>query len=278
MMKKRAILTMLFLFAMLGESLAFPNCYVYKEDENCYKACKEAEEAVKYPQGSRLSQFHFQESVKLCPQFAYSFFESAVPFAKRGQMHLWIDLINKAVELEPEFYLAQRGWYHWFFMHNYELAIADIDRLDAMVSYDIGETGDGFYHLNVMKGLCYKGLGNYEKAIEVIEECMAGPEYYERPFDHIHLGVLYMEVGRLDEALAELEKQKAFNDVSEAYYYSAKVYQQQGDTAKAQAALQEALDKYDQGYSMHNPYRQLMDKIYRLDIEEAIAEMTNKGN
>ncbi|GAB4229485.1 MAG: hypothetical protein Tsb0034_01080 [Ekhidna sp.] len=255
---------------------AIPNCYIYKEDEKCYEACKEAEKAIQHPQGSKASQEHFLKSIDLCPEFAYSFFESSVPYAKRGQMNMWIELIDKAVELDPTKYLGQRGWYHWFFMHNYERAISDIDKLDNLLDYDIGETGDGFYHLNIMKGLCYKGLGNYKKAIELIENCMASEDYYKGAYDNLHLGVLYLEVDEPTKALHEFEKQMEFNDISEAYFYSAHAFQQMGNPERAMEYFNLSLEKYDKGIAMHNPYRQLMDEIYRIDIEEEIESITTR--
>lgn len=256
--------------------LAIPNCYIYKEDEKCYEACREAEKAEMHPQGSKASQEHFLKSLELCPEFAYSYFEHAVPYAKRGQMNLWIDFIDNAVELDPKMYLSIRDWYHWFFMHNYEKAISDINKLDELLDGDIGETGDGFYHLNVMKGLCYKGLGDYDKAIELIEKCIASEDYFKGRYDNLHLGVLYLEINKPEKALLEFEKQMEYNDISEAYFYSAKAHQKLGNSSKAVDYFNLALDKYDQGIRMQNPYRQLTDKIYRLDIEEELEYVASR--
>ncbi|MEL6560405.1 MAG: tetratricopeptide repeat protein [Bacteroidota bacterium] len=269
-MKNKVCYLIVLSLIIFQQVTAMPNCYIYKENEKCYEACKEAEKALSYSQGSYASQRHFMKSIELCPEFAFSFFEKAVPFAKRGQMNLWIEMIDKAVELEPETYLMQRGWYHWFFMHNYEKAIADIDRLDELVDYDIGETGDGFYHLNVMKGLCYKGLGDFERAIELIEGCMAAEDYYQRSYDYLHLGVLYLQIGKPETALIHFQNQIDYNDISEAYYYSAMAYKQMNDPSKYKELLELALVKYDNRLRMHNPYRQLVDQIYRVDILEAM--------
>lgn len=255
-------------------ALAIPNCYVYKEDEKCYEACREAEKAMQHSQGSEASQAHFLKSISLCPEFAYAYFEHSVPYAKRGQMNRWIELIDKAVALDPVKYLGHRGWNHWFFMHNYEKAIADIDKLDELLVHDIGETGDGFYHLNIMKGLCYKGLGDYEKAIELIENCMSSEDYYHGAYDNLHLGVLFLETGEPEKALAEFEKQMPYNEVSEAYFYSAKAHQRLGNDQSVDHYLNLALQKYDQDIAMHNPYRQLVDEIYRLDIEEELSAVS----
>jgi len=272
-MRSSLIIILFSTFHMMGFSQ--PNCNIYKKDSVCYRACLESEKAVMHGQGSKYSQEHFLKSIDLCPEFVYSHFERSVPFAKRGLMHLWIDQINTAVSLDPTTYLGQRAWYHWFFMHNYDKAIADIDSLDGLTNYDIGETGDGLYHLNIMKGLCYKGIGKYEKAIELIEACMSSENYYHGSYDNLHLGVLYLNINEPEKALNEFEKQMEYNDISEAYFYSAEAYQKLNNPQKAIEYLNLALEKYDKRIAMHNPYRQLPDKIYKSDIEKKLKNVAN---
>lgn len=181
--------------------------------------------------------------------------------------------MDKAVEISPIDHLGWRGWYHWFFAHNYEKAIADIDRLDSLVNYDLGPTGDGLYHLNILKGLCYKGLKKNERAIQIIEACMDDEEYYQGSFDYLHLGVLYLEENKPKKALEAFEKQNAFFEISEAHYYSAKANARLGNKALAVRLMKTALEKYNKGNAMHDPYRQLPDEIYRSDIESALESI-----
>ena len=148
MIRKILLLTIVF---FIGTSYGPPNCNIYKSDENCYKACKEAEKAITFNQGHRESQEHFDKSIALCPNFDYSYYEKAVPYAKRGLIKEWKEMIDKAVKLNPREHLLTRGWYHFFFMHNFEAAIKDIDDLELLVKGDTGFTGDGAYHLNIMK-------------------------------------------------------------------------------------------------------------------------------
>lgn len=273
-MKLQYLLILVLTISLVSQLGAIPNCYIYKEDEDCYEACREVERAVQHRQGSNASQVHFLKSMELCPELAYAYFEHAVPFAKNGLMHEWIGLMNKAVALNAEEHLGWRGWYHWFFMHNYEKAIKDIDSPKTIIDYDIGATGDGFYHLSVMQGLCYKGLGQYQKAIDVIEECMTSEYYDQGAYDYLHLGVLYLELGKAEEALDLFQQQMDYNDLSEAYYYSAKAYHLLEDQQTAVEYLETSLEKYDAGLAMSNPYRQLVDEIYRLDIQDALIEVS----
>lgn len=258
-------------------SFAQLNCNIYKENENCHEACLESQKAMMHYSGDEAFQKHFLKAIALCPDFDFSYFELSVNYAKRGLMHEWVKLINKAVALAPKKHLAWRGWYHWFFMHNYEKAIADIDSLDALLNYDIGTTGDGLYHLNILKGLCYKGLGETEKAVEIIEACMKSKEYYQNSYDYLHLGVLYLELEEPEKALEAFDKQNTHNEISEGYYYAAKAHWQLGNVLEVLDLLELAQEAYDNDKTMQDPYHQLPDEIYRVDIEKALKEWGGKG-
>jgi len=257
-----------------GSFLSFgpPNCNLFEDD--CKEACIEAEQAIMHSQGSKASQIHFDKSIELCPTFAYSYYEKAVPFAKRGSVSEWNKLMDNAVKYNPEEYLGQRGWYHFFFMHNYQASITDIERLQTLYGdTDIGVTGDAMYHLHILRALCYKGLGQKKKAIRCIEDQMAKEDHYLGLYDYLHLGVLYLENGNLQNALEILNIQIEQNPWSEAYYYRAQVYKQLQDSEKCIADLNQALVQYKKGDKMHNSYRQLVDEIYESDILDALKSV-----
>ncbi|MEO0330598.1 MAG: hypothetical protein AAF223_02785 [Bacteroidota bacterium] len=270
----KGILTLNLLLWTL-QSYSQPNCNLYKEDPDCYKACLEVEKAVMHYSGDESFQNYLLSAIELCPKFHHAYFELSVNYAKRGLMHEWVKLIDKAVEISPIDHLGWRGWYHWFFMNNYEKAIADIDSLDVLVDGDLGTTGDGLYHLNILKELCYKGLGKVERAIQIIEACVKDEEYNQGSYDYLHLGVLYLEHRQPTKALAAFEKQNLYNEISEGYFYSAKAYLQLGNTKRVIDFLNLALKAYDRDLAMYDPYRQLTDEIYRVDIEAEIVSFTN---
>ncbi len=267
-MRNHKVLLMILLMVSSTNLIAQVNCYLYEEGSDCFKACRETEKAMTNYSGDLKFQKSLLKAIELCPTFDMAYFELSVNYAKRGMLPEWKKLIDQAVEISPERHLGWRGWYHWFFAHNYEKAIADIDSLDTLVDYDLGTTGDGKYHLNILKGLCYKGLGDSKKALQIIERCMNDPEYYQGVYDYLHLGVLYLEMNQPEKALAALETQNAYDEISEAYFYSAKAHLLAGNKAKAKDFLNTALEMYDIGKAMYDPYREFPDEIYRVDILE----------
>lgn len=254
-------------------ALSQPNCNIYKLNGNdsCYQACEVATSGLG-AQGSRVSQMRFDRAIALCPDLDYAWMEKAVPYLKRGDFITWIQLINKAVELNPREHLGYRGWCKYQFLKDYEGAIRDIEQLDSLKEGDIGYCITGDYHLHIARALCYKALGQKQKAMEIIEEQLARPGYEPLLFDFIHLGVLKLETGHPDEALTWLNKAIATNDYyAEAYYYRAMAYRKLGRQAECLKDLDQARLFYLAGKKMADPYSAPADKIYLSDIEQALV-------
>lgn len=250
-----------------------PNCEMYKDNEPCYQACQESYKAIRYPQGSRNSQIHFDKAIEVCEDFAYAYHEKAVPYLKRGDFITWRVLMDKAVALEPEERLGYRGWCRYQFLRDYQGAIDDIERLEAIVDYDIGYAQNGDCHLIVAKALAYKGLGQKDKALNILEAFVADPEFYALPYDLLHLGVMYLEQGAFVKALNALREQNKVNpQLADNYYYLAKVYKALGNAGEARKQIEKCLSLYDQGLYRKDVYTTPMDAVSREEIE-ALARL-----
>lgn len=248
-------------------ALAPPNCEIWRQNEICYEACELSMEAIRNPQGSYQSQVLFDEAIQKCPNFAYAYMEKGVPFLKRGQFIEWKKLIDKAVELYPEQYLGYRGWCKLQFLRDYEGAIADIEQLKALVSYDIGFCQTGDYHLNFALAFCYKELGFVDKAKQLMLEQIAQKGYMPGLYDYYHLGVLFYELGDLESAETYFNLQNQENDgLGETFYYLALIHQQQGQVGKFKEYIELAESKYTNGYFRVDTYTETFDKIYLEDI------------
>lgn len=261
MKKTLFILLLWFSFSAYGPG----NCNLYEGD--CKSACLKSEDAIQHAQGSAKSQIKFDEAIEMCPSFDYPYYEKAVPYAKRGDIETWKKLIDKAVEIDPIEHLANRGWYHFFFLNNYEAAIKDIELLDSLNPYDIGSTGDAIYHLNLLKGICYFEMGNIEKAIQVTEIQLNDSTHFVSLYDNICLGAMYLENQQFEKAVAQFKLQASTNDLAENHYYLAKAYYLMEDYENAVQEIKIAVDYYDSNRTMENGYRELPFEIYKSDIK-----------
>lgn len=265
---KKGIIFLAFLLLTLN-LYAPPNCEIYKNDENCYKACKKAMRAIRYKQGSYQSQQYFEQSHELCSTFAYSYMQKAVPYLKRGLFVEWKAMIDKAVELAPEEYLGYRGWCRLQFLRDYEGAIKDIEQLKKLVDYDIGDCQTGDYHLNIALALCYKEMGEFNKARDLFEEQISSDNYFQGLYDFYHFGVLEYEAGNYKKAIEYLEKQVEFNDYfGETYYFIAMANKKLEKFDAYQQNLLKSEEYYKQGKVRKDTYTETMDKIYLIDILE----------
>lgn len=249
-----------------------PNCNFYKVNNNepCFQACLLATEA-EAGQGTKKSQILFDKAIELCPSFDYAYFEKAVPYLKRGDFVTWKKLIDKAVELNPTAHLGYRGWCRYQFVKDYRGAIHDIEKLDSLTTYDIGYSQNGDYHLNIVKALCYKAIGQKEKAVSIIENQLHQDGYSPMTFDFLHLGVLKMETGDTEEAIKYLQKSIEQNGyLADPYYYLGLIYKNAGQEKSFKENVEKAKAYYLKGYKRLDTYTEPMDKVYLADIEEEL--------
>lgn len=236
-------------------------------NESCYRACLLATEAES-GQGSRKSQLKFDEAIELCPTFDYAYFEKAVPYLKRGEFLSWKELIDKAVQLNPSAHLGYRGWCRFQFLRDYKGAIEDLETLKSLMSYDIGYSMNGNYHLNTVLALSYKQLGNNSRAIEIMETHITSSDYVQWTYEYLHLGVMYLETGDFQRAINYLLKQIENNDyLSETYYYLAMSYSEEGNYDEYLKNLIKAKEFYEADKKLSDSYTTPVDKIYLLTIE-----------
>jgi len=267
-MTKKSIATVCLLLAG-ATSFGQPNCnvYLWKGDTVCYKACLQSLTAIEYDQGSAASQKHFDTAITLCSAVDYAFYEKSVPFLKRGDFITWHQLMEKAIALNPA-YLSERGWCRYKFLRDYEGAISDIDKFNSLFAHDIGYSGDGDYHMNVLKALCYKGLGQKNKAIELIEKQLSVKGYSPKLYDYLHLGVLKLETNDLLGAIDAFKKEIQINDyLAETYHYLSVAYRRMSNNAERERNIGKAKEYYLAGKKMSDPYTDHMDKVFLWDIE-----------
>jgi tetratricopeptide (TPR) repeat protein len=174
--------------------------------------------------------------------FDYAYKVKSIAYLKSGDFIEWKRLMDKAVGLDPKAHLRYRGWCRFQFFRDYEGAIKDIERLDSLFVSDIGYSQNGTYHLKVALGLCYKMLGNTDKAISLISEQIKKNEEinFVGEYDYLHLGVLYLHKGAYEKALWAFQSQSKESELSENQYYLALTYKALQQTENFRNAILKA--------------------------------------
>ncbi|WP_282030952.1 tetratricopeptide repeat protein [Winogradskyella eximia] len=260
-------------------SYAQPNCdaFTYYGDTLKYKACKKAEEIKGHYQFSKRYQEILDESIAIDSTFAYAYREKSTAYLKSGDFITWKQLIDKAVEHNFKENLGYRGWCRYQFFKDYKGAIEDIEELENKVKFDIGTSANGDYHLNIAKALCYKAIGQKEKAIEIINKQLNSEDHFLGLYDYLHLGVLYFEQNEFEKAIEAFNKQTEDNELAENQFYLALTYKALKMPADYKTHLNEAKTLYLDERKMFDPYTNPMDKIYFEDIEAELKEIANKN-
>lgn len=251
------------------------NCLLYPEGSDARKACELAYEGKSLKQGSRESQQMFDSILKLNPEYDWAYMEKSVAYLKRGLIVEGLELLDKAVELEPRYNLPYRAYWH-FQNRNYKLCIRDLERYYKLPNAFIYElTPGGDKDMRLLLAMSYAKEGNLQKGIETVQNCLKS---YKRESDfglvdyHI-LGMLYVKNKQYKKALEAFEKQlKMTEDYPDSYYYMGLAYKALNKPKEAKIHFEKAKDKFLEDYHIRNGY--LCYKVYYSDVLEEIDALT----
>ena len=272
------IFVFIFLIFTFHKTYSQGNCqfFLSEKDTLKYKACTlvTKNENRYYQFDERYHQL-MKKAIEICPYYAYPYRELGAAYVKSGNFLEWKKLMDKAVKYDPQTYLSVRASLRYKFFADYKGSIKDIDSLKSIISYDIGYTSNGTYHLNIVKGLCLKSLGKIDEAISVIEKQSEIDKNFDL-YNYLHLGVLYMQKKQYDKALLSFEKQIKTNNIADNQYYIGLCYKKLNLQEKALYHLKEALKLHQSDIKMFDGYNKLFDQIYLSDIKRELQLLEKK--
>jgi tetratricopeptide (TPR) repeat protein len=267
------IYILFFLLVTWSNLNAQPNCEAFKYygDTTKYNACKVLEKLDGHYQFSKEFQEVLDESIAIDSSFAYAYREKSVAYLKSGDFITWKQLMDKAVYYDLKDNLGYRAACRYDFFKDYKGAIEDIELLEKSVNYNLGHSPNGDYHLIIIKGLCYRAIGQELKGLRIIESKIQEEGYRPGIYDYLHLGVLYFNQGEYEKAIETFELQHERNDIAESHYYAAFAYSKLNSQQEKIRELEESKRLYLEGYKLQESYIHYPDKIYLEDIEAALG-------
>ncbi len=267
----KQIIFMIFLLCSLT-CFTQPNCYIYPEGSGERKACELSYKAIEYPQGSRASQELFDKAIAIGPKYAWAYYEKSVPYFKRGFLSKGLQILNKAIALEPREYLCYRAYWYWQYK-NYRLCINDLERYYKLPKAYLQQTPGGDKDMKLILGLAYAKQGNINKGIEVIEEFVTNTSEDDINLTDYHtLGLLYTLNEQYAEGISMFKKQLRVNaDIPDTYYYMGLAYKGLSNRTEAKIKFDMALIKIldESRFKIANPGF----RVYESDIREELKSL-----
>lgn len=191
--------------------------------------------------------------IAICPTIAYAYQQKAIPLIKDGQYEAAFALENKAAELDPNQYLAYRGFLKCIFTKDYAGAVSDFQQVARLKPN--GREMDHTYPF--FEGLCHLELGDYPQAeadfaqdMRLQREADSQSEvHYNTLF---YVGVLYVVMKNDKLAHAYLARcLQAYPQHPEANYYLALLHRKQGNHELAKRHLNLAQQALTKGYTLN---------------------------
>lgn len=245
------------LLLLFGQALrAQGDCALLAEESKERLACEYGRKAIEFKQGSRESQLLFDSAIAINPEYAWAYYEKSVAYLKRGLLKDGMELLNKAVDLDPLSYLTYRAY--WYFQHkSFEYCRIDLEKFYSMEGSYPKNTPGGALNMRIVLGINYAHLGSNRKAIEWVSETINSypSEGYIGPYDYHTLGVLYLNNGEYKEAKEALLKSIKRNEqFADSYYYLALIAEQSGDLKEALYYINESVLRFEGGKDGYSGY------------------------
>jgi tetratricopeptide (TPR) repeat protein len=228
--------------------------------------------------GSQRWKVVSDSAAKICPGSPQIWYDKAVAYILRGEIADGMNFIQKAIDVDPHYYLGLRAWNRMRYLHDYKGAIADFDMLEKI-------SGRSFVyvtsvHMYMLKGLCFQELGDHAKAMEtyntgINEQVTDKGEQWVGTYDYLYRGILKYKMGDFDSAIEDLSRQvKQYESLADTYYYRGMAYAAVGRKDEARADLQLSKDlMLGQGQRRWDPLTVLPDEVYLSDVENALLKL-----
>ena len=219
---------------------------------------------AEHSQGSLLSQKMFERLKAQYPDYSNAYFEQSVAFNKYGNHAKGFELLNQAVNIDPELHLGYRGYMKLRFLRQFDGALADFERLDSLTPEVVDAPwGENIYFL---KGECYFGKKDFANAIESFNLTVAKEkEGWADVQTFVYLGLCNYELGNYEKAVSEFKRALSQSKhICEAHFGLARTFEKLGEIKLAKDHLEKAEKNIE--YKRENEYYEYLNEIYLWEI------------
>lgn len=197
----------------------------------------------------------------------------SVQNTKNGNYDEAIRYLERAAELDPKDVDGYFGWVLLYYYRDYEKSLFYLNRLDNSTNYTDYVGDDNILYA---KGLCFKQLKQYDKALALFEEAIDN-EIEQHNIEWVTYQ-MYFQTGRTLHLMNRQKEaieyyNKAIEDwsgSSESIFYKGLAEIDLGIPSGCDN-LNLALEKLLKGKKSIDSYVKLFDEIYAIQVEEMIT-------
>ncbi len=262
----------------LNVAIVIVGCFdVVKNDYHMMPADERRRLSADYTQlarhmqaGSPEAMRTLEKAARIDPNNDLAWRELSRPYLSVGMIAEWNDHMERAVLLNPQAWQAWRGYHKLFYFRDYGGALFDFDLTDTLT---VGQTD---YPMNrsvdYLRGLCYLGLKNHEKAIEYFNiyiddetQKVGAPYVDETAF--LYLGIIAYREKEYDLALNHFNRAVQYEEgTADMYFHRSRTRLKLGDLPGAKQDFEKARTlfddgRYHQGYDFEMP-----EQLYKSDL------------
>jgi tetratricopeptide (TPR) repeat protein len=210
--------------------------------------------------------------------------QKSMPYLKNGDFMSWRKFINKAVDNDPERYLAYRGFCAMIFVKDYESALLDFERIQKLKPS--GAVYEMDHSVDFWRGLCYLELGKLDSARIFMEKSLkyqldlrsAEWAHYN---DFFYLGVIHYELNDITKAQYYMDASlKNYNEFPDAHFYKALILNKLGKSGEALDHLVQIENAWKKKYRMNEDnevYSNYPKQIGQGEIDNLRAVLSGKN-
>ncbi len=192
------------------------------------------------------------------------------PFLYNGLYEEWNRFSDKAIKLNAKEWQGWRGYQKLFFFRDYGGALYDLDATDTLTlnKTDYAESKSVDY----LRGLCYLGLKNHEKAQEFFQMYLDKEAAYEGSVQtdqtvYTYLAIIANYEQEYEKAIELLEKVDDEDIYADKYYQLALAQFMLGYIEEAEDSISKAGEHYEEGNYHRNIQFEVIHQLYGSHIE-----------
>ncbi|RZS93190.1 tetratricopeptide repeat protein [Aquimarina brevivitae] len=225
-----------------------------------------------YFQGSLRRQKYFDSLIQLNPSNHEYYKAKSMSHSKIGDYHLAFPLLQEAMKLNPKETLYYTSWLMSDLYKDYDRALSYLNQYDA---YTPGKTDYAWgENVNFLKGEVLQALGRHEEAIEEFTKAIEVEGDFIDYAAFVYRGISYDYLGQFEKALQDYDSTLQIYDKSSmAYYYRALTLVKLNKKEEAVKNLNKALDLIKLGYKKSDPYKEVYNEIYQMQVVDKLAEL-----